>query len=184
MDRLASSNKAPGLIYELPVRAFTALREDIPQPLRGTLRGLMQPGCVDHLLRLGVSHVELMPINAWMDEPHLVKLGLSNAWGYNPQAISRSIRASRLKGWPIFASWLIDCTAPTLRCCSMWFSTIRRKAILMAPRFPCAGSTTLPTIFTRRMRRASSSTTRGAAIRSRATGPRRSPRHGFNAPFR
>lgn len=82
--RLAGSDVAPSLIYELPVRAFTALREDVPRPLRGTLGGLMQPGCIDHLLRLGVSHVELMPITAWMDEPHLVRLGLSNAWGYNP----------------------------------------------------------------------------------------------------
>ena len=84
MERLVSSRKPPNLIYELPVRAFTALRGDVRQPLRGTLVGLMQQGCLDHLLRLGVSHVELMPINAWMDEPHLVKLGLSNAWGYNP----------------------------------------------------------------------------------------------------
>lgn len=74
----------PRLIYELPVRAFTALREDVLGPLRGTLSGLMQPGCIDHLVRLGVSHVELMPVAAWMDEPHLVRLGLSNAWGYNP----------------------------------------------------------------------------------------------------
>jgi glycogen operon protein len=82
--RLPSSHKAPSLIYELPVRAFTMLRDDVPRELRGTLGGLMQPGCIDHLVRLGVSHVELMPVTAWMDEPHLVKLGLSNAWGYNP----------------------------------------------------------------------------------------------------
>jgi glycogen operon protein len=82
--RLEGSRCAPNLIYELPVRAFTALRSDVPQHLRGTLQGLMQPGCIDHLVHLGVSHVELMPVTAWMDEPHLVKLGLTNAWGYNP----------------------------------------------------------------------------------------------------
>ena len=60
------------------------LRDDVPHELRGTLGGLMQPQMIEHLVRLGVSHVELMPVTAWMDEPHLVKLGLSNAWGYNP----------------------------------------------------------------------------------------------------
>ena len=83
-SRLAGSRRAPRLIYELPVRAFTMLRDDVPQELRGTLGGLTQPQMIDHLVRLGVSHVELMPVTAWMDEPHLVKLGLSNAWGYNP----------------------------------------------------------------------------------------------------
>lgn len=82
--RLEGSRRTANLIYELPVRAFTALRNDVPQHLRGTLQGLMQPGCIDHLVHLGVSHVELMPVTAWMDEPHLVKLGLTNAWGYNP----------------------------------------------------------------------------------------------------
>ena len=82
--RLEGSRRAPNLIYELPVRAFTALRDDVPQAFRGTLQGLTQPGCIDHLVHLGVSHVELMPVTAWMDEPHLVNLGLTNAWGYNP----------------------------------------------------------------------------------------------------
>jgi len=82
--RLEGSRRAPRLIYELPVRAFTARRDDVPSELRGTLRGLTEPGCIDHLVRLGVSHVELMPVTAWMDEPHLVNLGLTNAWGYNP----------------------------------------------------------------------------------------------------
>jgi glycogen operon protein len=68
----------------LPVRSFTMLREDVPRELRGTLGGLTQPQMIEHLVRLGVSHVELMPVTAWMDEPHLVKLGLTNAWGYNP----------------------------------------------------------------------------------------------------
>lgn len=82
--QLAGSRGAPRLIYELPVRAFTMLRGDIAPDLRGTLGAVTQPQMIDHLVRLGVSHVELMPVTAWMDEPHLVKLGLSNAWGYNP----------------------------------------------------------------------------------------------------
>jgi glycogen operon protein len=45
---------------------------------------LREPAILEHLARLGVSHVELMPVAAWMDERHLPPLGLSNAWGYNP----------------------------------------------------------------------------------------------------
>jgi glycogen operon protein len=76
--------RAPGLIYETPVRAFSMRRDDIAPQLRGTLGALAQPAAIDHLLKVGVTHVELMPVAAWMDEPHLVHLGLANAWGYNP----------------------------------------------------------------------------------------------------
>jgi len=73
-----------GLIYEVQVRAFTKLHPGIPEELRGTLAGLAQPAAIDHLVKLGVSAVELMPVTAWIDERHLGPLGLSNAWGYNP----------------------------------------------------------------------------------------------------
>ena len=52
--------------------------------LRGTLAALAEPAAIEHLAKLGVTHVELMPIAAWMDERHLPPLGLANAWGYNP----------------------------------------------------------------------------------------------------
>lgn len=73
-----------GLIYELSVRGFTMRHPDVPANARGTLSALAHPAVIDHLLALGVSAVELMPITAWMDERHLPPLGLSNAWGYNP----------------------------------------------------------------------------------------------------
>tara|TARA_R110002020_G_scaffold64925_6_gene171855 strand:- start:1188 stop:3161 length:1974 start_codon:yes stop_codon:yes gene_type:complete len=73
-----------GLIYELPVRAFTLLHPDIPSAERGTLRALAHPAIIEHLSSLHVSAVELMPVAAWIDERHLPPLGLSNAWGYNP----------------------------------------------------------------------------------------------------
>ena len=74
----------PKLIYEVAVKAFTKLHPDVPAHLRGDLRGLSHPACIEHMVRLGVSHVELMPIFPWIDERHLPPLGLSNAWGYNP----------------------------------------------------------------------------------------------------
>ncbi|RWA63684.1 MAG: glycogen debranching enzyme GlgX [Mesorhizobium sp.] len=73
-----------GLIYELNVRSFTKLHPDVPEAQRGTVAALAHPAIIEHLRRLGVSAVELMPITASIDERHLPPLGLSNAWGYNP----------------------------------------------------------------------------------------------------
>ncbi|RXT24638.1 glycogen debranching enzyme GlgX [Bosea sp. Tri-39] len=74
----------PSFIYEIATKAFSMRHPAIPEKLRGTLAALTEPLIVDYLQRLGVSHVELMPIAPWMDERHLPPLGLSNAWGYNP----------------------------------------------------------------------------------------------------
>ncbi|MGN6143563.1 MAG: glycogen debranching protein GlgX [Mesorhizobium sp.] len=73
-----------GLIYELPVKAFSIRHPGVPEQDRGTLRALKAPAVIDHLKKLGVSAVELMPVAAWIDERHLGPLGLTNAWGYNP----------------------------------------------------------------------------------------------------
>lgn len=76
--------RSPGFIYELSVRAFSMHQPAAPEALRGTLAALTEPALIAHLKKLGVSHVELMPVAAWMDERHLPPLGLRNAWGYNP----------------------------------------------------------------------------------------------------
>lgn len=73
-----------GLIYEVQVRGFTMLHPDVPEAQRGTVAALAHPAVIDHLRRLHVSAIELMPVNAWIDERHLGPLGLRNAWGYNP----------------------------------------------------------------------------------------------------
>lgn len=73
-----------GLIYEVQVRGFTMLHPDVPEGQRGTIAALAHPAILAHLKALHVSAVELMPINAWIDERHLGPLGLTNAWGYNP----------------------------------------------------------------------------------------------------
>jgi glycogen operon protein len=76
---------SPGdLIYEVQVRAFTKLHSDVPEELRGTIAALAHPAVIDHLVKLNVSAIELMPVTAWIDERHLGPLGLTNAWGYNP----------------------------------------------------------------------------------------------------
>lgn len=75
---------SPRLVYEIAVRTFTRLHPDVPVAMRGTLAGLAYPKAIEHLVALGVSHVELMPVAAWIDERHLGSAGLSNVWGYNP----------------------------------------------------------------------------------------------------
>ncbi|HEV2553125.1 MAG TPA: glycogen debranching protein GlgX [Bosea sp. (in: a-proteobacteria)] len=74
----------PAFIYELAVKSFTMRHPAVPERIRGTLAALCEPAVIDHIRSLGVSHVELMPVAAWMDERHLPSFGLANAWGYNP----------------------------------------------------------------------------------------------------
>src|SRR5690606_3533887 len=71
------------VIYELHVKGFTATHPHVPPRLRGTYGGLATQPVIDHLLRLGVTTVELMPIHAFVDDRHLVEKGLCNYWGYN-----------------------------------------------------------------------------------------------------
>lgn len=80
---LRAAASKPNFIYELNVRAFSMQNLAVPEAKRGTLAGLADPASIAHLVRLGVSHVELMPIHAWVDERHLAPLGLTNGWGYN-----------------------------------------------------------------------------------------------------
>ncbi|MGB4709748.1 MAG: glycogen debranching protein GlgX [Fuerstiella sp.] len=71
------------LIYEAHVKGFTKLHPGVPEALRGTYAGMGSPAAIDHLLKLGVTAVELMPVHHHVDDRHLVANGLSNYWGYN-----------------------------------------------------------------------------------------------------
>ena len=71
------------VLYELHVKGFTAAHPDIPPALRGTYAGLGHPAAISHLQRLGVTAVELMPVHHFVSEPHLLRKGLTNYWGYN-----------------------------------------------------------------------------------------------------
>jgi len=71
------------VIYELHVKGFTALHPDVPAEYRGTYRGLASDAAINHLQRLGVTTVELMPVHARVDEQALHLRGLTNYWGYN-----------------------------------------------------------------------------------------------------
>jgi glycogen debranching enzyme GlgX len=79
--------RGPRVIYEMHVRGFTKLHPAIPEAVRGTFAALAHPAAIAHLQLLGVTHVELMPCAAGVDEPHLLPLGLTNYWNYNPVAL-------------------------------------------------------------------------------------------------
>lgn len=74
----------PKLVYELNVRGFTWLREDLPADQRGRVSALATAPIAQHFERLGVDVIQLMPVAAWLDDSHLLDLGLTNIWGYNP----------------------------------------------------------------------------------------------------
>jgi glycogen operon protein len=65
------------------VKGFTALHPGVPPELRGTYAGLGHPAAIEHLLSLGITAVELMPIHQFVHDQHLLEKGLRNYWGYN-----------------------------------------------------------------------------------------------------
>jgi isoamylase len=74
---------AETVIYEAHVKGMTALDPNVPEPLRGTFAGLAHPSVIEHLVKLGVTAIELMPVQAYFDDRYLVDRGLTNYWGYN-----------------------------------------------------------------------------------------------------
>jgi len=71
------------IVYELHVKGFTMLHPDVPPELRGTYAGLAHPSVIEHLQRLGVTAVELMPVHQFVHDQFLTDRGLRNYWGYN-----------------------------------------------------------------------------------------------------
>ena len=78
---------AETIVYELHVKGFSQLNDKIPAELRGTYAGLSHPINLAYLKELGVTAVELLPVNFHINEPHLQARGLQNYWGYNPLAM-------------------------------------------------------------------------------------------------
>jgi isoamylase len=70
------------VIYEAHARGMTALHPGVEQALRGSYLGLASDAVLDHLVKLGVTAVELLPIHAFIDDRFLVSRGLRNYWGY------------------------------------------------------------------------------------------------------
>ncbi len=71
------------VIYEMHVRGFSKLQSRLPEKIRGTYEALTTDTAISHLLKLGVTAVELMPVHHHSHDRHLVQRGLTNYWGYN-----------------------------------------------------------------------------------------------------
>jgi len=83
-DKLLRTPWHETVIYETHVKGLTQLHPDIPEELRGSYAGLAHPAAIEHLQRLGISAVELMPVHHFLSRPgHLVDKGLKNYWGYD-----------------------------------------------------------------------------------------------------
>jgi isoamylase len=96
---------ADTIVYEVHVKGFTAAHPAVPPELRGTYAGLAHDAAVGHLVDLGVTTVELLPVHHYVPEGTLVDRGLTNYWGYNtigffaPHAgYSAAVRAGRPGG--------------------------------------------------------------------------------------
>ncbi len=71
------------VIYELHVKGMTALHDRVPEHLRGTYAGLGSPAVIDYLRDLGVSAVELLPVQQSVSETGVLERDKTNYWGYN-----------------------------------------------------------------------------------------------------
>src|SRR5262245_11049377 len=71
------------VIYEVHLRGATMLRHDIRPNERGTFAALGDPHFIDHVRRLGVTSLELLPVHAFVQDRAVLQRGLRNYWGYN-----------------------------------------------------------------------------------------------------
>ncbi len=71
------------VIYEAHVKGMTQQHPDVPEEIRGTYAGLAHPAITEHLNRLGVTAIELMPVHQFIQDSTLLEKGLRNYWGYN-----------------------------------------------------------------------------------------------------
>ncbi len=82
-DRPPATSWSDTVIYEAHVRGMTMLHGDIRPSERGTFAALAHPRIIDHLRRLGITAIELMPVHAFLQDRALLLRGQRNYWGYN-----------------------------------------------------------------------------------------------------
>jgi glycogen operon protein len=82
-DRLPHVPYHHSIIYEAHVKGLTMRHPGIPEEVRGTYAGIAHPIMIDHLKRLGITAIELMPVHHFVHDDQLVDRRLSNYWGYN-----------------------------------------------------------------------------------------------------
>lgn len=82
-DRHPRTPYASTFIYEAHVKGLTQTLPGVPDEIRGTYAGVGHPAVIDHLLKIGVTAIELMPVHQFVNDGTLQEKGLSNYWGYN-----------------------------------------------------------------------------------------------------
>ena len=82
-DRRPGIPMQNSVIYEVHVKGFSKVWNEVPQELRGTYAALGTPGAIDYFKKLGVTAVELLPVHAHINDKGLIDRGLTNYWGYN-----------------------------------------------------------------------------------------------------
>ncbi|GAA2096773.1 glycogen debranching protein GlgX [Microlunatus panaciterrae] len=82
-DRPPRHQYHDSVIYETHVKGLTMTHPGVPEEIRGTYAALGHPAIIEHLTKLGVTAVELLPVHQFVNDSHLVDQGLSNYWGYN-----------------------------------------------------------------------------------------------------
>lgn len=115
------------VIYEGHVKGLSMLREGMREPLRGTSGALRDPRFLEHLHRIGVTAIELLPVHAFLQDHFLVERGLRNYWGYNtlsyfapepgylyggnPNDLRRTIRTLQAEGFEVILDVVYNHTA-------------------------------------------------------------------------
>ena len=82
-DRQPQHEYHDTVIYEAHVKGLTKLLEDAPEDIRGTYAGIGHPATIEHLTKLGITAIELMPVHQFVQDFSLLDQGLRNYWGYN-----------------------------------------------------------------------------------------------------
>ena len=164
------------IIYEVHVKGSPTRRDDVPPAWRGTFRGLAAPQMIDHLRRLGVTAIELLPIHAFVDDRHAGRARPAQLLGL--QHASASSRPSRAIGPPTACSneFKLD-RQPAARGRHRGdprrrLQPHRRGQPARPDAVASAASTTPPTTGCGPTRRATTTTSPAAAIRSTSTHPR------------
>src|SRR5690554_4342304 len=115
------------IIYEAHIKGLSMMREDLPERVRGTCAALSDPRFLEHLHKIGVTTVELLPVHAFLQDHFLVERGLRNYWGYNslayfapepaylygdnPNDLRRTIRHLQAEGFEVMLDVVYNHTA-------------------------------------------------------------------------
>ncbi len=122
------------VIYEAHVKALTRLHPEVPEHQRGTYAALAHPAVVQHLQRLGITTVCLLPVHQHISERHLTGATTHSMRSRPSRPTPRPAPKTPPPCAPSSATWSTPCTAPASSWCSTWSSTTRPRATSTAPR--------------------------------------------------